>query len=216
MRTTPKAFTLIELIIVVGIIAILSGIATSNVLEAQTRSKVSAARNDLRVLTTAIESYAVDHGRYMPASGTGDCYMPPLAQPVSRRLYPLTTPVSYLGSVPRDKFQPKGSVFGGSELYDTYDYVDAAATDKGSGLTSGGAWRVASAGPDMCQTFGGRTLDNIEANARGVDYDPTNGTVSAGDIVAVGPLHTALGNPLDPTNPNRPGIVRVPAYIEQW
>src|SRR5690606_2741475 len=61
-----KAFTLIELLIVVAIIAILAAIAVPNFLEAQTRSKVSRARTDMRTVATAMEAYAVDHNKYPP------------------------------------------------------------------------------------------------------------------------------------------------------
>jgi type II secretion system protein G len=57
-------FTLIELLIVVAIIAILAAIAVPNFLEAQTRSKVARVKADMRTVTTAIETYHIDHNAY--------------------------------------------------------------------------------------------------------------------------------------------------------
>src|SRR5690349_11907880 len=65
-RISTKAFTLIELLIVVAIIAILAAIAVPNFLEAQTRSKVSRAKADMRTMVTGLESYAVDNNKYPP------------------------------------------------------------------------------------------------------------------------------------------------------
>jgi type II secretion system protein G len=64
--TRRSAFTLIELLIVVAIIAILAAIAVPNFLEAQVRAKVSRANNDMRALATALEVYHVDHNTYPP------------------------------------------------------------------------------------------------------------------------------------------------------
>ena len=50
----------------VRIIAILAAIAVPNFLEAQTRSKVSRIKADMRSLATAIEAYRTDYNSYHP------------------------------------------------------------------------------------------------------------------------------------------------------
>ncbi|MDX1973973.1 MAG: prepilin-type N-terminal cleavage/methylation domain-containing protein, partial [Candidatus Sumerlaeia bacterium] len=64
-----RGFTLIELLIVVAIIAILAAIAVPNFLEAQTRSKVSRVKSDMRTATTAIELYHLDNNAYPTGFG---------------------------------------------------------------------------------------------------------------------------------------------------
>jgi prepilin-type N-terminal cleavage/methylation domain-containing protein len=217
---TRRAFTLIELLIVVAIIAILASIAMVNYSQATVRAKSSALKNDLRITATALEAYVTDNGHYPPSAGVGEYYneFGYFTEPVSARMIPLTTPIAYVSSVPVDPFRPKDG-WGSPDLdtYDTFDYVDAdAVPSKGSSLTSGADWRISSAGPDLYQAYGGRTAGDVDANQKGVDYDPTNGTTSAGDIVRVGPPCSRYGNMTDKNNPNRPGILRAPAYVEQF
>ncbi|MBN1867397.1 prepilin-type N-terminal cleavage/methylation domain-containing protein [Candidatus Sumerlaeota bacterium] len=75
-----KAFTLIELLIVVAIIAILAAIAVPNFLEAQTRAKVSRAKNDERTCALGIEAYMVDENDIPPSANEtaawGSRYIP--------------------------------------------------------------------------------------------------------------------------------------------
>ena len=95
-----KGFTLIELLIVVAIIAILAAIAVPNFMEAQTRAKVSRAKNDLRTDAVALESYYVDENAYpSPRTRDGPFFF--------RNIFELTTPVPYLASVDYDDaFKP--------------------------------------------------------------------------------------------------------------
>jgi type II secretion system protein G len=187
-------FTLIELLITVGIIAILASIAVPNFLEAQTRAKVSRVQSDFRTVGLALEAYHVDNDAYPNWMVNGYA-----VNPTSRRLIPLTTPVAYMTSVPpkdpfRDKYQP--------EFYDTYDYVDAESfarvgEAKPAYRSRGAEWRICSPGPDLFNTYGGPASMNPEDNP-GYDYDPTNGTISNGDIVRVGPKSAYAGNELYP------------------
>lgn len=102
-----QAFTLIELLIVVAIIAILAAIAVPNFLEAQTRAKISRAKSDLRSLATGIESYATDFNAYAPCNNKAF----PVARPVNPTLLTLerlSTPVAYVTTcLLPDPFKPR-------------------------------------------------------------------------------------------------------------
>lgn len=60
------AFTMIELLVVVAIIAILAAIAVPNFLEAQVRSKVSRTMQDMSTVRTAVQAYYADAEAYPP------------------------------------------------------------------------------------------------------------------------------------------------------
>lgn len=181
----PSGFTLIELLIVVAIIAILAAIAVPNFLEAQTRSKVSRAQADMRSLATALEAYQVDTNHYPPAL-RGSNWKGEL-----QRLVPLSTPVSYITNIPLDVFQEtsgaatRGSYWDYSDREAVSKAFGAATWDVNWGNTQGANWRLASNGPDRMPNFMG--LGTGPSFPASFEYDPTNGTISPGDIIRWGP-----------------------------
>ena len=57
------AFTLVEIMIVVAIIALLAAIAVPGFLRARKRSQASRILNDLRMIDAAVDQYAVETNR---------------------------------------------------------------------------------------------------------------------------------------------------------
>jgi prepilin-type N-terminal cleavage/methylation domain-containing protein len=181
-RDRRAAFTLVELLIVVGIIGVLAAIAAPNFIEAQTRAKVSRTRADLRSLATALEAYRVDNNQYPRAD---------LGMQLSRRLARLATPIAYISSTPTDPFfVESGAGLAGFEP----DYVycsgnvyfgNSAAYDRPEFL--GSIYSLAGRGPDGDIFYGGYCMAHPVAQGNGAyyrgAYDPTNGVASAGDII---------------------------------
>ncbi len=179
------AFTLIELLIVVAIIAILVAIAVPNLLLAQTRAKVSREQADQRTVAIAMEAYASDTSNRYPEYGHPQDSAAPsiLFLPVR-----LTTPVAYVTSLPSDVFI--GQVTAAPQQHTFYYRHNYDANYLGSfrpgghvqehyhSLTGSDApvmWEEWSFGPDLDDDHG-VTL-----------YDATNGTISNGDLMRFGP-----------------------------
>jgi prepilin-type N-terminal cleavage/methylation domain-containing protein len=57
------AFTLVEIMIVVAIIALLAAIAVPGFLRARKRSQASRILNDLRMIDSAVDQYAIETNR---------------------------------------------------------------------------------------------------------------------------------------------------------
>ncbi len=184
MRNTNSsqvAFSLIELLVVVAIIAILAAIAVPNFLEAQARAKVSRAQSDLRTITVGLEAYRID------ANNSPPCYV----YPSRRELSPLTTPVAYLSSVPAEVFNPHdalGNLFA-EPIYDfvRYRYERGAipVLHVDDTRSVGRQWFLVSVGPDNQQEHLYINIPVIGFAFITNTYDPTNGTVSRGDIFRV-------------------------------
>ncbi|MDX1971129.1 MAG: prepilin-type N-terminal cleavage/methylation domain-containing protein [Candidatus Sumerlaeia bacterium] len=199
-----KAFTLIELLIVVAIIAILAAIAVPNFLEAQTRSKISRNKADMRTQVTALEAYYVDNNKYPPAADVniGNGPEPNVAGSGFHARMPsyLTTPISYITSLSEDPFVTQGgpnyfsnalypvSTRVGSRyayFYWNYYLSPAAGGTNPDGFPTNlwgtdpnpwtGAWLIYGYGPDRNPFHG--------TAATFLPYDATNGTISAGNII---------------------------------
>jgi len=208
-----RGFTLIELLIVVAIIAILAAIAVPNFLEAQVRAKVSRGKTDMRSMATVLEAYQIDWNHYVPDHTTGERLFRPDLVP-KLVLFVLTTPVAYMTSVPKSAFvhkdprteQPKETPKGAQP--DEYFYVGESWTLGGIALVDGAKdngkrWAFVCWGPDRVWNggeyliFGEDVVNQVGVMDSpdvwgvvpygGSIYDPTNGTVSYGDVVRVGP-----------------------------
>jgi len=211
---TRKAFTLIELLIVVAIIAILAAIAVPNFLEAQTRAKVSRVRSDMRAIATALESYSVDYNKY-PYDFQFSFFNVPVGSPgrltdwYVDALRMVTTPVAYMTTLrlPDPFFTHQETAVGEPGPTRSFKYYNTGyGPEKNTQLCWGnavsvgepadfplpqGGYILGSYGPDRAYNGGewasaGMTF--VKDGTIGIDrlYDPTNGTVSAGDLIRTG------------------------------
>jgi prepilin-type N-terminal cleavage/methylation domain-containing protein len=62
-KSSRGAFTLVEIMIVVAIIALLASIAVPNFLRARKRSQATRILEDLRVLDNATDEYAIENNK---------------------------------------------------------------------------------------------------------------------------------------------------------
>jgi len=173
-----RAFTLIELLIVVAIIGILAAIAVPNFMNARLKAAIARCQADMKAATDALEMYRLDNGRYIRTYGGAS------------ELFQLTTPVAYLNSVPNDYFlgSQKGDEINPDSKSSSWDYT-------GDDLGWGGppyAYILASIGPaksghgpQLDWAWSGPNWTNKEMYRNAV-YDASNGLLSAGSVIHYG------------------------------
>lgn len=203
LKRESLGFTLIELLIVVAIIAILAAIAVPNFLEAQIRSKVSRVKADARTYATAMEAYMVDWNQYpLVASPNMDTFATPASYQPLKAYVALSTPVSYVTAGRMiDIFRESQKYMSGSStvLDDSnfYQFASGNSKSKEASMATlstimGGhpekvfprdVYAIVSMGPDHFDS----SLIGEYPFSYAIPYDPTNGSVSLGDIYRCGP-----------------------------
>jgi prepilin-type N-terminal cleavage/methylation domain-containing protein len=72
LHSKRGGFTLVEIMIVVAIIALLAAIAVPSFLRARKRSQATTTKNDLRLIDSAIDQYAIEYNLTAGATVSAD------------------------------------------------------------------------------------------------------------------------------------------------
>lgn len=201
-----RAFTLIELLIVVAIIAILAAIAVPNFLEAQTRAKVTRAKADMRSMATAAETYNIDFNMYMICDHPNSYYNNPsfprsakfqkdawgnssprdyldILNKYSQKydaLFRLTSPVAYMSSLPAINPFGQYAAYNAGDIWEGYTYRGTPVMGRVQASVYPQDWVNKDIGYAFDCTGPSRKLR--DAGGKILVYDPTNGTASTGGI----------------------------------
>jgi prepilin-type N-terminal cleavage/methylation domain-containing protein len=137
---TCAGFTLLELLVVIGIIAVLLGFIFPVFQGVQDRAKKVQAKNDLTQIVTAVNAFYTEYGRYPTTVTTGDAtYGLGTGATKSDALFnelrnaggTINTRQIVFMSPPEDKSQPsaKGKIGGDGQFYDPWGFAYSVRID---------------------------------------------------------------------------------------
>ncbi len=176
MKRAVAGFTIVELLVIVLILLTLTTLALPPLLSARTRAEIARAQQDLQVLESAVEWYFMDHKRYPESTDAAVLSNP--QGPKEEGLLRLMSPIRYIDRLPEDRFQD--SMLDKNELL--YEF------GSGGNPASNGkrieAWLLVSRGPD--RVMDSRHIDTFPLGSVVIEYSPTNGLKSTGDMVRYG------------------------------
>ena len=154
-RAIPRAFTIIEVLLVIAIIIILAGLILSTVGYVQKKGARSRAEAEIAAMSAALESYKADNGIY-PRDATKTDQVDPAASPIptaatqflyeqlsgnsATNLQPISGARSYFAFKPQMLFGTKdsnGNLTSVSYIRDPFGNSYGYSTLKASGGTGG-------------------------------------------------------------------------------
>jgi type II secretory pathway pseudopilin PulG len=199
-----RAFTLIELIVVVGVIIILTGLVLSTVGYARKKGARARAETEIAALSAACESYKADNGVY-PSNGTtntlnaqtsGD---PSTYQAASQYLYGELSGDRNFNYVIDVNEQANRSYF---TFKSTPPSADGTSSNGMLSITrSGNSYTVNYIRDPFGNSYGYSTIDNPQANPTPTPgYNPTFDLWSTSGLTA---------------NPGNPDTI-TPQWIKNW
>lgn len=166
----------IKALLIFLVLAVIAVIAIPTTFEFSSVAWARYKKEDILTIAAGLEAYYVDHGAY-PAWSADDESLNG-----AKHLKVLTTPVSYLSSIPRhfdELFQPVSTSYGRSP----FKYYSTESS-----------WILWCSGPDYDYDLDHAFLIDIVKFGESEEvfqlhdfcYDPTNGNKSSGDIYRVG------------------------------
>lgn len=181
MEHRCKAFTLIELLIVVAIIGILAAIAVPNFLNAQGRARVSRTVADMKALHTAMETYNLDNNAYPPDYDSGRVPNVTIQNNEILTYVRLTTPIAYMSSIPRDPYfiGPNGKQEH-VKLDPLFQYAGPPGSfDRPAWRATNTMYTITSLGPDKLDQ---QAWSRAQNNVQDILFNVSNGLTSLGDL----------------------------------